>query len=311
MFNHVDNIGQRDVVSNLEDNLKQFLDWSFLNIGGFINITIPSTGLDGTLYHQLKPVNDPALPRAKVWQSPVKEWVYESGIPYTGQNPISISGLYLNNTFLPAPTGSGSYGYSVNYPLGHVVFDNYVSPTSKVEISYSYRYIQVYKANESVWWKELQEATYNTANYRVNKDYSTITANHMIQMPRIMIETIARNYQTPRELGTTRNILTQDVLLHIFTENPTQRSSIVDILLLQKDKALNLFNINKVIKDNVYPLNYKGQINPSGQYYNQISSNVNYLQSNCYIKDSILSEMNNFSASLYNGIVRWTVEIFR
>jgi hypothetical protein len=307
-FQHVTSIGNRDSISSLEDNLKSFLDWSFLNIGGYVNITIPTSGIDGNPLHQLKPVTDPSQ-KSKIWQAPYKDWIYESGL--NNQNPIRISGIYLNDTFLPAPTGSGNYGYSINYPLGHVSFNSAVSASSKVELSYSYRYVQIYKSNESSWWKELQDQTYNMANFKANKDYSTITSNHIIQMPAIMIEPIARNIQTPIELGSSQNWITQDVLLHIFTENASQRSNLIDILLLQKDKTLNLYDINKVIKNNVFLLDYKGQINNSGLNYNQIVSSDTYFKHRATIKNSITSEINNFSSHLYNGIIRWSVEIFR
>ena len=132
-----------------------------------------------------------------------------------------------------------------------------------------------------------------------------------MQIPSIMIETIARNFQTPIELGTSQNWITQDVLLHIFTENPVQRSNIMDILLLQKDKTFTLYDINKVIKDNKFALNYKGEINPSGSNYGQIVDNDAYFQHRATIKNSVTSEINNFSSSLYNGIIRWSIEIFR
>lgn len=307
-FQHVTSIGQRDAIGNLEDNLKGFLDWSFLNIGAYINVTMPTSGIDGIALHQLKPVSDPSQ-KSKIWQAPIKDWIYETGV--NGQNPINISGIFVNNTFLPAPTGSGNYTYSINYPLGHISFTNNISTNSIVELEYSYRYVQVYKANESPWWKELQDNTYNTAYFKSNKDYSTITANHIIQMPSIMIEPIARTVQIPVELGSTRNRIIQDVLLHVFTENPAQRSNLMDILLLQKDKTIVLYDISKVIKNNVFPLDYKGQINPSGLNYEQIVDNIEYYQYKATINNSIISEINNFSNSLYNGIIRWSVEIFR
>jgi hypothetical protein len=99
-FNLVSNIGHINPVASLEDNLKSFLDWSFLNIGAFVNITIPDSGISGGAFHQLKPVLDPSLPQNRVWEAPRKDWVYESGIVHNGNSPIDISGIYLNNTFI-------------------------------------------------------------------------------------------------------------------------------------------------------------------------------------------------------------------
>jgi len=308
-FNHINNIGQKYNISILEDNIKSFLDWGFLNIGGFINIEIPSSGMLGGNFHQLKAVTDPGNTTNRVWEAPKKDWVYENGVSFSGSDPISISGVYLNNTLLPAPSGSGNYGYYLDYPNGRVVFNKVVSSTSRVELSYSYRYVQTYKANETTWWKELQTETYNAANFKTNPDLS-ITSNHRVQTPAIIIETAARTVLTPYELGTSTNIITQDVLLHIFTENPMQRNSLVEILLEQKDKSLNLYNINKVIKNNVNGLNYRGEINPSGLNYDQLSNNLSYIIKRAFIKKAELSELNTFSNSLYNAVLRWSIEIF-
>lgn len=304
-FNHVYDIGQRDAISSLEDNMKSFLDWGFLNIGGFIDASIPPSGTIGFSF--LKPVQDPAFTNNTVWESPRKDWVYETGVVHRSRSPINISGVYLNNTFLPSPTGSGSYGYSINYPLGRVVFNNPISSGSKVCLNYSYRYIQVYKANESPWWKEVQKNTYNVS--RINTSDYNITANHRIQLPCIIIETIPRTSMIPFELGTSENIIIQDIFLHIFTENAVQRNSIIDTLILQKDKTLYLNNINEINKNNVNALNFKGQPNPSGLNYHQLQNNSAYFMNKCFVRNATINELNTFSTSLHNGIVRWSIEI--
>lgn len=305
-FQHVNAIGEKNAVAGLEDNIKSFLDWSFLNIGGFVNVKANTGGLYGSTFDTLKPVPDPSQ-KSKLWEAPRKDWVYESGVSFQSTSPISISGIYLNNTFLPTPSGSGSYTYAINYPLGQVSFDNYISSNSNVRLEYSYRYVQTYKANDSLWWKEVQTDTYNPANFSANGDYS-ITANHRVQLPAIMIETIPRTVLIPRELGNTENVIIQDVLLHVFTENINHRNVITETLLLQKDKTLALYDVNKAVKYNAHPLLSNGSPNPSGLNYPELS--INYRQHWCTINNSTISELNAFSSSLYNGIVRWSVEIF-
>lgn len=304
-FHNVSSITKKDRISLLEDNIKSFLDWSFLHIGGFVNVSIPTSGVGGGTFHVLKSTEDPIL-KDKVWQSPRKDWVYESGIVYESGNPILFSGLYLNNTFLPAPTGSGSYGYNVNYPLGQIVFNNPVSAKSNIIANYSYRYIQVYKSSDSFWWKEVQKETYNPSNFN-KQDYS-ITSVHRVQLPAIIIELIPRTSQIPRQLGTFDNIIIQDIFLHIYTENANQRNVLIDILIHQKDKILNLYNISEVIKNNKYSLNKFGNVNPSGYNYPNIIQNFPSYW--CTIIDSTIGELNTLSSSLYNGIIRWSIEIF-
>jgi hypothetical protein len=307
-FHNVNSITTKDKISILEDNLKGFLDWSFLNIGGFVNVNIPTSGITGVVgFHSLQKSPDPTVNGNKLWESQRKDWVYESGISYSGMSPIRFSGLYLNGTFLSGPSGSGNYGYSVNYPLGQVLFDNAVSSTSKVSASYSYRYVQVYKASDSFWWKELQKDTYNPANYKPNGDFS-ISSIHRIQMPCVMIELSPRVELKPYQLGTTQNIWKQEIFLHIFAQTASQRNILLDILLAQKDKVLYLYDSNKVAQNQVYSLNKYGNINPSGYKYPDLTTNFRH--SWCTISNSSVGEINSLSNSLYNAIMKWSIEIF-
>jgi hypothetical protein len=300
-FNHVSDIGQRDIVSSLEDNIKSFLDWSFLQIGAFVNVSIPLSGSNSAGPHKLSTVSgDPALQYPKTWSAFRKDWVYETGVSYRGMSPVNISGVYLNDTFLPSPSGSGAYTYSLNHPEGRVTFTNNVNANSKVCMNYCYRLVQVYKSSENSWWKDIENNNYNPSNYLSN----------YIQLPAIVLQLVPRSISLPHELGNTANILQQDMLLHIFSENSTQRNNLIDILLKQKDNTVMLYNINKVIKNNVNPLNFKGETNPNRLNYNQLISNNVYILNKCYIINSYLSELQSFSSSLHHGVVRWTLEIF-
>lgn len=304
-FHQVSSITNKNRISLLEDNVKSFLDWSFLHIGGFVNVNIPTSGIVGGNFHTLKNASDPVL-KDRVWQSPRKDWVHETGVVYESGSPVAFSGIYLNGIFLPAPTGSGNYGYNTNYPLGQIVFNKPVSSNSNITASYSYRYIQVYKSSDNFWWKEVQKETYNPSNFN-KQDYS-ITSVHRVQLPAIIVELIPRTVQIPYQLGSADNIIIQDVFLHIYSENANQRNIIADALIHQKDKTLRLYDISDVIKNNKYSLNKFGNINPSGYNYPQLVE----LFSNywCTIKDSNIIELNSLSSSLHNGIVRWSIEIF-
>jgi len=306
-FNHVSNIGQRDAFASLEDNLKSFLDWSFLNIGGFVNVSIPVNPTNPG-YHQLIPLSgDPSLAYGKEWGTLRKDWVYETGINYENTSPSPISGIIVNGTFLPAPTGSGNYGYYIDHTNGRIIFDKNISVSSKVYLNYSYRLLQVYKSSENFWWKEIEANNYNpstvlfkTPNYTANS----------IQLPAIVIQTASRSQLIPYELGTTENILRQDVLLHVFSELSSQRNNFIDILLKQKDNSFYLYDINKVIKNQSQPLNFRGEANPSRLNYDQIVNDTELMLKKAFIFNSTLSEIQSFTNSLHHGVVRWTIEIF-
>ena len=307
-FNHVDNIHQKFSISQIESNLKGFLDWSFLQADGYVNISRAS-GVPSGMY-TLKPCPSPTQltpsNSTKCWEGPVKDWVWEKNTPNAPTELLGLNGIYLNNTFLPAPNGSGNYSYSINYPLGQIAFNQPVSINSKIQLDYSYRYLQIYKSEDAAWWKELEKATY----YSTELNYSHLLSAHRVQPPFIMIELIARNNQEAYELGNTKNMITQDVLLHIFTENIVQRNTISDILLTQKDKTIILYDINKVVKNAKYGIKYDGQKNPLGMNYSQIVSDPEYQYKISYIKSADIVEMNNFTTTLYNSVVRWSLKIF-
>ncbi len=308
-FHHVYNIGDKGPVSVLEDNIKMFLDWSFLNIGGFVNIKIPTTNISSGNLYQLKLSTEPGSTANTTWESTRKDWVYETGVVHNNNSPINISGVYLNNTFLPAPTGSGSYGYKINYPLGKVVFNSPVGQKSTVALEYSYRYVQVYKANDTVWWKEFQMETYNASVSKTGPN-TGISSDNRIQLPAIVVELTDRTYLKPYQIGSSENIVYQDVLLHIFSETPTYRNSLIDTLLLQKEKCLHLIDMQKVVKNGVFGTNIHGQKNSNFLNYDQLSGNPSYYTNRYNIKDTVLSETSIIASNLYSGVVRWTLEIF-
>lgn len=308
-FQHVTNIGEKSTVSILEDNIKDFLDYCFLGIGGFIDAKLPTSGLYGGDFCTLKPGYHPTCPSGTVWEAPRKEWVYETGVSHNDRYPINVSGVYVNNQFLPSPTGNSNISYHINYRDGQVIFNKPLPLLSHVKTSYSYRYIQIYKANHTTWFKELQQYSYDPS--RMNKmPGQIIMADHKVQLPCIIIETIPRTFQEPYQLGDTSNIISQDLLLHVYAENPVQRNSIVDILLLQKDRQSFLYDIDKVVQNNANPLKNNGSINPSGLNYDQILSQSVYRKNVYYISLATTSEFSTISSSLYCGIVRWTIKIY-
>lgn len=310
-LNNVSAIGQKFLIEQLEDNLKSFFDWGLANIGGFVNISIPTSGLSKNPVHQLKPTNDPGFNNGQVWQTTRKDWIWESGINFNGNNPINISGININNTFYPAPTGSGSVGYYIDYPMGRIVFNNPINTSSNVSASYSYRWCQIYKANNSPWWAELQTDLLNPNPQFQQKDKGdfSITANHRVQTPCIVIEPIARSNSTPWQIGSTDFITNQDIFLHIFTERAADKNTLTDIIRLQKHKTIWLYDIQKVVNSGVNGLTYKGSKNITGKTYSEIVSNPSYRWYKCFFQDIVLSDMETANNSLFWCTIRLTAQV--
>ncbi len=313
VFNGVGRLTENTLINELEENMKAYLDWGFLNIGAYVNVDIPTSGLYGGTFHQLKTTDTPGYKNGQVWQSPKKDWVWESGFYYNdgfmdNHTPNSISGVSVNGTHVPGPTGVAGTGYYINYPLGQVVFDKAISKSSKVELNYAYRWCQTYKSSTNPYWKELQELTYQPSPQinQSNKGEYNLSANHRVQMPCIVIEPIARSYSEPWQLGSHAFNIGQDILLHVFTENPADKNRITDIIRLQKEVNVELYDISKVVKSGVYPIDHKGSKNTNGlMYYDLVSK---YFWNKTYFKNVDILDMESVNKNLYWCTIRVTTE---
>lgn len=310
-FVGVKNIGYPLIINELENNYKSFLEWGFLNIGAFTNINIPTSNIYNFDLHKLKPTKDENQNNRTVWQSARKDWVYESGIAFSGNAPINVSGIYINSSFYPAPTGNSDLGYSINYPEGKIIFNKPISLSSNVEVNYSYKNIQIYKMAEFPYWQQIQQRSLeNKLGFSLSdKGDFAINSEHRIQLPAIVIETVAKSNLKPFHLGDTSQLLEQDILLHILSDQPKDKNNIVDIIRLQKDRIIFLYNTTSVVNSGIYPLNYDGSKNINGQNYKNIVNNDNYKWIECRISDINISDIYFDNIRMYGAIVRVTNEL--
>ena len=309
-FNKVSHIGNTLLSSEIENNMKWFLDWAFLGIGGWSNVTMPTSGAFGGTFDTLRLVNDPSYSNGQVWEGARKDWVWETGSSYEGYDPIQISGVYVNGVL--KGTGDATYGHHYNYPLGRVVFDNPISTTDTVKVEYSYRNVQVYVADEAPWWDALQ---YNSL--RVDDTYYSSTgsgswgilANHRVQMPAIVLETVPRRRFKPYQLGVTSQFVQQDIVFHIVGENRWWRNQLVDILSYQIDSQLWLFKTDTLIGSGAYPLDYRGMKVSSPLNYDDVVNTPQYRYLLARMTNMSITEMESYDARLHEGTVRATLEV--
>jgi len=310
-FMGVDNMGSTLILNELENNYKSFLNWGFLNIGAFTNVRIPTQNISSFDLHILKPTTDSNQTSRTVWQAARKDWVYESGISFNSVSPINISGVVVNSTFYPAPTGNASLGYTINYPEGKVIFNKAIAASSVVKLEYSYRNVQIYRMEEFPYWKQIQ---YNSLENKTGLSLSdkgdfSITSEHRVQLPAVIIEPIARSDNKPFRLGDKSLIIEQDLLFHVLSDQPRDKNNIVDIFRLQEDRTIWLYDTNEVIKSGVYPLNFNGSKNINGQNYNLIVNNESYKWLRCRMTDVTISDMSFTNIRMYGSIVRVSNEI--
>ena len=309
-FQTVTQVGNTLLNSELESNLKSFIDWGMLGIGGWFNVELATYGGWGGTFDQMRVVDDPAYTLGQVWETPRKDWVWERGVRYTGGSPIEISGVFIDSTL--KGSGDATYGHHYNYPLGRVVFDTAIATTLTVQIEHSYRNVQTYIADQAPWWDELQYNSMrvdDTTFDQVSSGNWSILANHRVQMPAVVIEVVPRRTYQPYQLGSSTNFVTQDVLFHVIAESRWWRNQLVDIISAQKDKTLMLYDSDKLADNAAFPLDYRGSVVNSANNYSGIVNNTNYQYTTARITSMNITEMESYNSRLYEGTVRASFEV--
>jgi hypothetical protein len=309
-FKSVNSISEDLLLNILESNFKMFFDWSFLKIGAWFDATIPNSS---TIYGSINPpsqlllVHDPSYTLGQVWQGIRKEWVWETGVSYSGNSPINISGCYVNTNFVPY---SGNGSYYIDYPDGRLIFSSAQPTSAKINVNHSYRYVQTYRSSDSPWFNKIQYPSLNNSNADIeqlgNGEWS-IAGSHRIQLPAIIIESSPRSRSRPYELGNNNLWLEQDISFYVLAENKNDRNKILDILRLQQDLTINLYDTNKLAQDDLFPLDYNGNKKNNPLMYPNIVNN--YLWRKCFVKTVNLFELDSVTPNLFQGLAKATLEV--
>lgn len=257
----VTRLGQVLVSQNLETNIVSFLQWAFLGIGAFNNVSIPTSGYYGGGFHQLRPVvnsEDPYYTSYRVYEGFRNNWVWEHDVE-NGYSPIQISGVYVNGNFVRSDA-TGAYAHHINYPQGRVVFDSPIASDSVVTCEYSYRHVN-FTTDSVPWWREVQTNSYRIDNTHFQQqgsgDYAIMSQNRL-QLPAVIVQVSQNTAQIAYEQGSSANLCRQDVYLHIITENPGELKFLHDTMIYLKDKTLHGFDENSMLENNAYPLDVNG-----------------------------------------------------
>jgi hypothetical protein len=305
-FKGVHNYNDVQIATSIENNLKHFLDNAFLQIGAWTNVywtgyVASPVGNPG----KLSWVNEHSYLNGRVWQGIRKDWVWETGLSFSGNYPISISSVNVSGVDI---TG----GYYVDYPQGRVVFNTPISTTTNVYVNYSYRNVQTYIADDAPWLQELQYNTQDATNTQFTQDPRTgnwsVGSFNRIQLPAVVLQVIPRAGSYPYEMGNGSLVLQQDVLFHILSEKRRIRNDLMSMFLLQNDRSIYLFDENKIKKEKVFPLNYRGERSNS-LLYSDLVSETGYRDMLCRFTRCRSVESNMHYRNLYDGMVLTTLEL--
>lgn len=299
--------------NELQDNIVEFLDWALLEKGNYQNVSLNELSPNNSDYSRLKPSYIQGYPSGSVWQGFRKNWVWQSGVSYSpspivgSNNTIpGISGVYINNTFYPSTT-SGNYKHSVDYYNGRIIFNSGLPSGTKVQAEYSYKYINIIYANSLPWIREIQ---YKTLDYPQsfntnNKGEFDLPAEARVQLPAIAIEVVPRRSMSGYELGGGQYVNT-DILFHCLAEDEFTRNKLVDIISLQNEKTILMFDSNAIANSGDFPLDYRGvPVSGALRYPDLINK---YCRGALRLKNSSVQGMDLINSNFYAGIVRLTAE---
>jgi hypothetical protein len=309
-FNGISNIGDDTHGEIIRKSIGAYIDWAFLEAGAYFNVNIGASGVYGGDRSQLRLVKDPRATLGTVWEAYRQNWVYESGINRSNA-PIQISGVYVNNTFLPINSG-----YYIDYENGRVVFNTPIATTSTVKVAYSHKWVDV-----SIDSSNLNRRVQNNS-FRVDDNFfnqsgvRAILAEKQIQLPAIVIEPpVTRDYEGYQLGG--NQWCRPDVVLHVFAEDEPTALKIANILSNQINGTIYAINIDRLSQDGKLPLKSNGSKNTSGINYPQIiaySGDGGYRNTEAFQGGQIniitTEEQSNrqVNQNLYHCPVRWTVE---
>jgi hypothetical protein len=299
-FQHVGSYTDQLILNNLEVNLKMFLDHAFLTIGSWSDVDINQPNFITSSISKLELDEDPSFKRGRSWISARKDWVYDSTVEYNEKNPIEIQNIQLNNATV-------STGYYIDYVNGRIIFNEPKSQQTAIKVSYSYRNIQVHRSSDCNWWKIIDSGIVEPKDLKsTGLGQWTIGPYHKVQMPCIVIDAVPRAQSLPYELGSKSLRIQQDVLFNVLAENKNDRNQLIDIIRLQQDNTIWLFDINKASQENKLPLDHRGAINSSGLTYLDLINQYKWAKT--HIKNVVLSEISSISG-IYEGVARVTFEI--
>lgn len=304
------NIFEATVNNELQDNLVEFLDWGLLEKGNYFNILKDQKSIRNQDYSKLNISTNSNFAPGKAWDGFRKNWVWQSGISYSPSPFVSldssypgVSGVYVNDIFYPTNT-TGEFAHKIDHFNGRVVFDTPIPTGSKVQASFSYKYINTIYADNVPFIRELQRNTLD----RTNSSTVVLPAEMRVQLPAIAIEVIPRRTLKGFQLGGGQWIYT-DVIFHCIAEDAYTRNKLIDLISLQNNKTIITFNSNAIAEDRKLPRNSYGFLNPGAMRYPDMIEN--YPEFKLTFTNTIVQNMDTINTNFYAGIVRTTTEIIK
>ncbi len=307
------NIFEATLNNELQDNIIEFLDWGLMEKGNYFNVTKGELSPRSKDYSRLELSSSPHFSAGQAWDGFRSNWIWQSGVsaspaPIVGDDAVhpGVSGVYVDDVFRPA-SGVGAFAHTVDYFNGRVIFDTAIPTGSKVQVEYSYKYINVIYANNVPWLREIQYRTLDVPSSFSNSDKGEfkVPAEMRIQLPAIAVEIVPRRTYKGYQLGGGQYVYT-DVLFHCIAEDAYTRNSLLDMISFQNDKKIRLFSSKSIATNDAFPIDYRGVPVPSALRYPDLVNT--YQDGHARFLDFTVQGMEMVNSNFSAGIARTTTE---
>ena len=101
--------------------------------------------------------------------------------------------------------------------------------------------------------------------------------------------------------------ITTDVLFHCIAEDDITRNRLVDIVSLQNEKTIYMFDSNSVSNNGDFPLDYLGVANSGAMRYPDLIQN--HFLRRLRFKSTSIQGMDMINSNLYGGVVKVAAEV--
>jgi len=312
-------VHQSTVGNDIQDNLVEYFDWALLEKNNYFNSDLGEMSPNSVDYSRLRLSKNDNFTTGQAWEGFRKNWIWQSGIsgvdghhdPLVGDNNElpGLSGVWVDDTFYPSDT-TGEFSHYIDYFNGRVVFDSPIPTGSKVQAEHSYKYINVIYANNLPWIQEIQAKSLAiAANFLTNeKGDVNVPQEAKVQLPLIAIEAVPSRTFQGYQLGGGQ-WLRQDVIFHCIAEDEVTRNTLLDIVSLQNDKTISLFDSNKINSNAKFPIDYKGSPVPSALRYPDLVES--YYGGKMRITKATVQQMQMLDSNVFGGTVRVTTDLIK
>ncbi len=286
----------------VEENIRRWLEMSFLIDGAFTTVVRNETDWRGNDLSQFLQTNDPIY-GTKVYQCRYKNLVYETGVavPVDITAPTIVSGIYVDNDFYPTST-TGVMEYHFDYINGRVIFENanamstvYGTGNAPLRANFSTKNIFVSSNDEM-----LATLLTNTTTDNVETTGVEFFEYNELYYPAVFIHVMSRAWKGAQLGG--GKIARTHVNLYTFATSSAERDYITSTLSQQENKKIPTIDWNSAPS----PLDEYNDRSADFTTFEVAASG--YPWKSCYILDS--EEKSRFRTTVYRGDVSYQMEIY-